>query len=77
MTRRGRMRRMRMLRAYKLGVKHARAIMQKDLDQMRASLEGELASLRVAVRELQAEHSRAQEIVSALETEREFGTRLQ
>jgi hypothetical protein len=70
-------RRRRLLRAYRLGLRQARAIMQKDLDETRVSLEHELALLRAEFRALKAEHSRAQEIVSALETERDFGMRLQ
>jgi peptidoglycan hydrolase CwlO-like protein len=71
MTRRGRL-----IRAYRLGLRQARVIMQKGLDETRASLERELASLRAEVRQLKAEHSRAEEIVRALESEREFDTRL-
>jgi hypothetical protein len=66
-----------MLHAYKLGLRQARTAMQKDLDQMRANLEHELALLRAEFRALKAEHSRAQEIVSAQEAERDFGARLQ
>jgi hypothetical protein len=43
--------------------------MQKDLDQMHASLEHELATLRVAVRQLRVEYIRAQEIERAVEAE--------
>jgi signal transduction histidine kinase len=67
---------MRMLRAYKLGIKHARDAMEEDLRETRNFLERELASLRAAVRQLKAEHTRAREIVSALETEHEPGIRL-
>jgi hypothetical protein len=72
MTRRSRS----LLCAYALGLRHARAIMQKDLDKTRANLEREVASLRAAVRELQVERFRAQEICRVLETEHEPGIRL-
>jgi hypothetical protein len=68
--------RRRLLQAYARGIRDARAIMQKDLHETRASLGRELASLRAAVRELQAERIRAQEICRVLETEHEPGMRL-
>jgi hypothetical protein len=64
------------LQAYARGIRDARAVMQKNLDEMRASLEHELMTLRAEFRQLRAEHSRAQEIVRVLETEHEPGMRL-
>jgi hypothetical protein len=69
-------RRSRLLRAYALGVKHARVRMEGDLRETRDFLDRELALLRAEVGKLRAEYSRAQEICRALETEHEPGIRL-
>jgi hypothetical protein len=66
-----------MLRAYMLGLRQAQAIMQKELDETRASLEGELASLRSAVKALHVERGRARQIERAIEVERDDGFWLQ
>jgi hypothetical protein len=76
MMRRDRKRRIRLLRAYRLGLKHGLAHFK--LDEMRVRLERELALLRAEIGKLRVAYSRAREIDGALEkTEREFGTRLQ
>jgi hypothetical protein len=72
MTQRSRSRR-RLLQAYARGIRDARAVMQKSLDEMRVSLEHELMILRGEVRQLQVERSRAQEICRVLEIEHEPG----
>jgi hypothetical protein len=66
-----------MLHAYRRGFQQAREAMRADFEAMRTRLECEFALLLVEVRTLKAEHSRAREIVDALETEREYGARLQ
>jgi hypothetical protein len=68
--------RRRLLVYYRRGLREMTALLQKDLDQTRASLERELASLHAEVRELRAERSRAEDIFCALDAEREFNTRL-
>jgi hypothetical protein len=73
MTRSRRMRRRRMLHAYRLGLKHGLAHFK--LDEMRVGLERELVLLRGEIVKLRAEYSRAQEIGRALEVS-ESGVRL-
>jgi hypothetical protein len=68
---------MRMLRAYKLGIKHARDAMEEDLRQTRNSLEVELASLRGLVREIRCELERARQIERGVAGDRDEFRRLQ
>jgi succinate dehydrogenase flavin-adding protein (antitoxin of CptAB toxin-antitoxin module) len=76
MTRSRRTRRRRMLYAYARGLREMTTILQKELDQMRVSLEHEFMTLRAEVRQLRDERSRAEEICRVLETEHEPGMRL-
>jgi hypothetical protein len=66
-----------MQRFYALGLRRVRAAMQKDLNETRANLERELASLRSAVKALRSELGRARQIDLAIEAERDDGMWLQ
>jgi succinate dehydrogenase flavin-adding protein (antitoxin of CptAB toxin-antitoxin module) len=77
MTRSRRTRRHRLLHMYRRGLREMTTILQKELDATRASFEHELASLRAEVRQLRDERTRAENIFCALDTEREYGARLQ
>jgi hypothetical protein len=76
MTQSRRIRRRRLLAYYRRGLRDMTALLQKELDQMRVSLEHEFVTLRAEVRQLRDERTRAENIFCALDTEREFDTRL-